>query len=104
MKTITLTCLLLLGAIMTKASTDDVFVYPNPSHDQIYVQIPDSITGITVIRVRDLAGRVVYRFERSLDGYEFRKTLIPVVDLPNGAYLLEISAGERAFQTEFIKD
>ena len=103
MKTTILTCLLLLAAIVLKAASDDVFVYPNPSHDQMYVQIPDSLTGITVIRVRDLTGKVVYRFERSPDGYDFKKTLIPVVDLPNGAYLLEITAGEKAAQTEFIK-
>lgn len=103
MKKLTFTIALLIAVFATYAGTGEAFVYPNPSQDQIYVQIPDNLTGITQLTVFDLTGREVYSMERCLDEYDFRKTQIPVVDLPNGTYILRISNGNEVVNARFTK-
>jgi hypothetical protein len=103
MKKIILIVAILLTGLTSIAGYNDLFIYPNPAHEEMYVQLPDSFVGITNIIILDLNGRIIYQAERSLDANEFRKTLIPVVDLPNGVYLLEITNNENAVQSEFMK-
>ena len=103
MKKLTTTIALLIATFVTYAGSDDAFVYPNPSQDQVYVQIPDNLTGITQLTVFDLSGREVYSTERNLDENDFRKTQIPVGELPNGNYIVRISSGTSVTNTMFTK-
>jgi hypothetical protein len=103
MKKIALIATILLTGFAVIAGSDDLYIYPNPAHDQMYVQIPDSFMGITYIMIRDMKGKMIYQGERFLDANEFRKTLLSVVDLPNGVYLLQVTNNENEVVSEFMK-
>jgi hypothetical protein len=103
MKKITLIAAILLAGFAVNAGTEGLDIYPNPAHDEMYVQIPDSFLGITDISIVDLSGKVISQTERFLDVYDFRKTQLSVDDLPNGVYLLEITNNENEVGSEFMK-
>lgn len=71
-------------------------VYPNPATNKIYIELGDE--SVKEISVMDISGRVVGRYM-----VKDKVTLIPVKDLANGIYILNMQ-GENGIATgRFIK-
>jgi len=103
MKKIALIAAILLVGLAADGGADDLYIYPNPAHDQMYVDLPDSFMGITYIVIRDLNGKVIYNGERFLDANEFRQTSLNVTDIPNGVYVMQVTNNESQVVSEFMK-
>ena len=61
------------------AWAQQVYIYPNPAHDVVYIRSPENVT----VTLTDIRGRAV----RAVPGSQ----PLPVGDLPDGIYLLRIA-------------
>ena len=69
-------------------------VFPNPAQDKIQVSIGDKTgTGLATIRIRDLAGHIVYEDQEPLQGTS-TYLKIDVAALTVGLYNVEVSTGQ----------
>jgi hypothetical protein len=59
-------------------------IIPNPSNGAFRVVFPSGMTGLTEMKVADLAGRTIYREIVKAEG----STLLDLGELPNGLYIL----------------
>jgi hypothetical protein len=103
MKKILFTIAMLATMAAAQAGSDEPFIYPNPAHDAMYVQLPESLTGDAQIYVRDLMGRLVLSLERNVDAYDFRKVELMVGNLPNGEYILQVIVNDHVTTNPFVK-
>ena len=74
-------------------ATGEVSVYPNPTSDQLTATFALPSGGSADVSVYDLRGRRIQQLRRGMDAGEQRVT-VPVDRLPNGAYVLRVTAAE----------
>ncbi|MFM2230778.1 MAG: hypothetical protein RL607_2036 [Bacteroidota bacterium] len=79
------------------ANTITYHVFPNPSQNEVHLQIPNYTSTINV-RVLDMNGRIVYQNTKALDNNDI---LIPMQSLESGLYILQ-ATGENLMITEKI--
>lgn len=72
-----------------------MLLIPNPAHNTVKVSF-DNLKGLAVVKVSDLSGRVVY-IQRVNAGVG--SVIVPLADIPNGVYLVEL-AGENVRMVE----
>jgi hypothetical protein len=80
----------------TNATTNNVFVYPNPASDVINIEGQDILKGNAVIT--DVSGKLIMNTQ--LNG---SKTGINVSQLPAGVYFLKISSDAHTSVRKFTK-
>ncbi|MEO0896757.1 MAG: T9SS type A sorting domain-containing protein [Bacteroidota bacterium] len=72
----------------------DIFLYPNPSHDLIRLNLPAELVG--KISVRDFTGKEVM--------HDTPSQMIDISSLSSGTYLMEISLKDgRTYHRKFVK-
>ncbi len=73
---------------------DQLAVFPNPSTGQVILNLPSGVSGQGVIRVQDVAGRLVFQQSVIADGTAISLNLS---DVPAGLYIVRTDIGKRAF-------
>ncbi len=84
-------------------STSDVaklnfVIYPNPTSDQLFIQLPSAMTG--KISVYDLNGRIV---KQAIIDRHSDISIINVAELNSGVYLIHVEGGKTAYSAKFIR-
>lgn len=74
---------------------DDCVVYPNPTNDQLQIQLSNNQT-IDKIIITDISGKKVFETNE----FSFQ---INVENLANGIYFIEVISAKKSYKTKFIK-
>ena len=69
-------------------------LWPNPSTGQVTMVLPSGVSGQGIVRVQDVAGRLVFQQSVTADGAGITLNL---VDVPAGMYIVRTDIGTRAF-------
>ena len=83
------------------AYTITTTIMPVPATDKIMVNYVSSEKGNTTIRIIGLNGKPVKRLDLGMQ--KQGQVIIPVADIPNGMYLLELRCGENISTKKIIK-
>ncbi len=78
-------------------SKEDVFLYPNPVSQRLYIQTSTPIDKNTTLSIFNSTGQ-----QFSLSELEVADHSISVADLPNGVYFLQLETSESVVRKEFI--
>ena len=70
-------------------------LYPNPTKTILNINI-GNITNLDKITVTDLTGKIILQTQNT--------TKINVADLAVGIYIIEVNAGDKKFQSKFVKE
>ncbi|MES2518016.1 MAG: alpha-amylase family glycosyl hydrolase [Bacteroidota bacterium] len=79
---------------------DDIKIYPNPSKDFIYVEIPTLSKGIFALKINDLAGKSLLENELKAGQKTYS---LDIQKLPQGVYFINAQQGEKRFVKKFVK-
>ena len=79
---------------------EDIKLYPNPSQETIQIEIPILTKGLFLLKINNLAGRMVSEFE--IRGGQ-KSYSIDIKNLPTGTYFLNAEQGEKRFVKKFMK-
>jgi len=80
----------------------DVEVYPNPFQSQITLSLPDEWNESIIVMLYDLSGRLVYQMESaSIEGNELD---LPIANLKNGTYMLQVITNDDQFKKVIVKN
>jgi hypothetical protein len=71
-------------------------VFPNPTHAELNIQLPDQQT-LDRVAITDITGKIVLKQDQNLNQ-------INVSDLANGLYFIEAHSGKEKLVTKFIKN
>jgi hypothetical protein len=78
---------------------EDLSIYPNPSDDQLFIQVKSPGQAISSIAIYDLTGQQV----QFISGLHNNPIQINTASLPSGIYLLKLTdAHSNTRQTKFI--
>lgn len=75
-------------------------VHPNPFQDQIYFEIPNTITGEIFIQICDLTGRIIRNLEYSATSHPIR---IELNDIPDGLYFCSLRTSDQIITGSILK-
>jgi hypothetical protein len=96
-----------VGAILHNNSTvtpdggfDQVHLYPNPSSDIVYLNVTFQQQEPVRLQLYNLLGQTVWSV--NLDKTQRVDTTIPVQQLANGVYLLQITAGNTIEERKIV--
>ncbi len=78
--------------------TNDFVIYPNITHNNIYIKIPDCVTGNITVKLISIIGTPV--FEQSFDTHEF---IINLAAYNNGLYILILSSKNSHWKERIVK-
>ena len=76
-------------------------VYPNPSKDFIYVEIPEFAKGVFSLKINDLMGRILS--ESEIRGGQ-KTYSVDVQKLPQGIYFLHAEQGDKRLVKKIVKE
>lgn len=79
-------------------SAKQISIYPNPAKNEITIQAPTSISGVTMVSVYDMTGKLVMSEKMNLSQ---QKTL-DITKLSNGVYLLKAEGIGVSFSQKII--
>jgi len=79
---------------------DDIKIYPNPSNDFIYIEIPALSKGTFALKINDLAGKALLENELKAGQKTYS---LDVQKLPKGIYFINAEQGEKRFVKKFVK-
>ena len=91
----------LTGIENKDAVFSDLKVFPNPATVSITVSIADSPAFPLNVKIIDIFGKI--RGELVIDDKSENRFSLPVQNLPEGLYLLNIQSSGKAYQTKFLK-
>lgn len=74
------------------AYPDDMFVYPNPANDVLYLQLGVHGTGVYSFEMMNMQGQLIYKEERTVLSNERYSIRFDVKDLPSGAYFFKVNS------------
>lgn len=77
-----------------------MLVYPNPAKHTLFISFNTSLPENSLIRISDVTGRTLT--ERSLTPGNLQQE-VPVMDLPEGVYLLSIITPDQTWTQRFVK-
>ncbi|UKN01186.1 T9SS type A sorting domain-containing protein [Paracrocinitomix mangrovi] len=83
-------CVLIEGVGFEDWQMSDVKIYPNPSKGQFTIELPNSLTESTAIRVLSVDGKVVYSTFANSNKTEIK------LDVEPGLYLVELNDGSKS--------
>ncbi len=78
----------------------NIYAYPNPANEEVWVQLPEQIRGPANIIVRDAPGRLIEEREVPIDQKNIQLNLR---NFQSGILLIEISTPERVYHTVVVK-
>jgi len=78
----------------TELNEIEVLVYPNPTNDKLWVQLPSS----SLVEILDTQGRVM------LTHWVQQNAVINISELPTGLYIFQQRNQESSFRIKFIKE
>ncbi|MGL5891490.1 MAG: T9SS type A sorting domain-containing protein [Bacteroidia bacterium] len=90
-------CLQLFNSVAEPAAEPQLFLQPNPAHDQLFVQQPFGNESVTA-EIIDLTGRTVMRNIQNTPVFE-----LGVSSLPPGVYILRVSGQDAAATARFVR-
>jgi trimeric autotransporter adhesin len=79
----------------------DIFIYPNPTNQNLNLQFDKQIDGLATLSVMDIAGREVLNSQISILNSQFS---VNVSSLSAGMYFLNVKTKDNFFTQKFIKD
>ncbi|MFM7731339.1 MAG: T9SS type A sorting domain-containing protein, partial [Flavobacteriales bacterium] len=74
-------------------------VYPNPAHDEIWIDIPNDWQHMPDVLISDMQGRTI----QLEGGYQYGKIKLQTASLTSGNYLVQLRYGHQMRSTTFIK-
>ncbi len=84
-----------INEIVSK-NNNELFIYPNPANDKLYVKTKNNLSEKVIYSIIDLFGRVVY---------ETKSTMLESIDvsaLSSGVYFLRTISDKNTFTNKFI--
>ncbi len=88
----------ILSDVEEIAESGSINVFPNPAHDQLQLSIDNEIGGIERLEIIDMYGKQI-RNTNIQNRYELQ---IDISDIPPGAYILSIKAGNSKHHKKII--
>jgi glycosidase len=79
---------------------EEIKLYPNPSKENIQIEIPAFSKGLFLLKINNLTGRMVSEFE--MRGGQ-KSYSIDIKNLPEGTYFLNAEQGDKRFVKKFVK-
>jgi len=90
------------GPTVTDTTADDLRLYPNPSHDQLYFVLgKDDPGGSMAVSIYDAGGRLVVSGTRNL--VPPASGVIGIAALPQGLYYFRLKTAKNTYTRSFIK-
>ncbi len=78
----------------------DFNLYPNPAHNKLFIQLPETNAGVYYLRMSDVAGRTVYMLPQPQ-----LESGIDISMLPSGIYFVAVTDSKfNTITKRFIKD
>lgn len=79
-----------------------IHVFPNPFKTNLHVMLSGVNEKVCVFKVLNILGKELYSEKTEIEGES--TTILPLMDLPKGIYILKINAGTQLFQYRIIKE
>jgi len=86
---------------LIQTEADVISVFPNPAKGNFNVRFEDEYTGVVLVRLRDVYGKLVFEKKSQKNEYLFDETMIPPTEF-SGIYMLEISYGTKVKSTKVM--
>ena len=83
-----------LSTVQTIAD-NQIAVYPNPTSDILNLKLPNNI-AIDKVTIIDLTGKMVVEQSQNAN-------VVPVENLADGIYIIQVISGDNLFETKFVK-
>lgn len=80
---------------------ENISVFPNPAHNELYLQINSGLQGKVDFTIRNIFGAAVHNEAIETSGYVYK--WIDISLLPVGIYNVEFMNGNEIIQKKFIK-
>jgi hypothetical protein len=87
--------------VASEETTSQLFLYPNPAGDKLFVQLPFSVNQLQTTTITDARGVARLVNAHTLVGEN--QLEIPVESLPKGVYLLQIQGQQESQLVKFVK-
>jgi len=87
------------SAIKESINENEILLYPNPAVDQITVSLANTHTEISLIRIVDMKGRVVFQTNGATGTSH---VAVPVGQLPGGNYIVQVNSGNKTGAKAFV--
>jgi hypothetical protein len=80
----------------------DLKIYPNPSEGEVHLVITGELSESSLIRVVDIAGKVVYSQSLSADGLKEREIVFDLSAYGKGEYVVTVMGHQRTKSLVFL--
>ena len=90
----------IVGISETAYEDQSIFVFPNPTQGELFVQMLDGNNADVRISVYDMEGKIVLQ---SVENGDTNPISLDVSQLPAGAYLLQTTDTENQQMLKFVK-
>ena len=77
---------------------DDMFVYPNPANDKLFLTLPDQQTELVTVRLYSSTGMLI-----SIQTLESRNPVIDINNLEKGFYFITVNINNATYTSRFFK-
>lgn len=91
----------IIGSTNQPNSSRDILVFPNPTSQDIYLDLSEVKFGEALLEIFNLSGQKV--FEEKIEVMRSQKRKVTVDQLPKGLYHLILTNENEIFRQEFIK-
>jgi len=83
------------------SQTSDIYIYPNPAHDKLYIDLSKSVTDLKSIQILDLNGKSV----RMINTEGQKENIeLPINDFTKGVYIIRLISGNESVERKLIVD
>lgn len=89
--------------INRNSSQSDIFVYPNPANEKLFVVANVTESGKALIRISDLMGRILYQANKVMHKGN-NETTLDISSIVKGNYILQIALNKETFTRKFLKE
>jgi subtilisin family serine protease len=76
----------------------EIKVFPNPGRDELIIQL-ENASSIKSLSLSDLSGRIIYTQTKQVS----YQNVIPVSNLSNGVYIINMQSGEEILTRKWVK-
>jgi len=95
------------SAVSVQAKTlfeqDSLTLYPNPAKDYLRIELQTENSAMPSIRIIDLTGKVILKFERSFSKeHELHKAELNISKLDQGIYFVKVIQGENTYSQKLL--
>ncbi|MBI4930414.1 MAG: T9SS type A sorting domain-containing protein [Bacteroidetes bacterium] len=90
-----------VAGVNTIATEENISVFPNPAHNEIYISIETHLQGKVDFTIRSILGTVAYKESIDTNGYLYE--WVDISALPVGIYDVEFMSENKIIRKKFIK-